>query len=281
MHRDWYLIIGLAKTGTTATAMTLGNTLRVGEFCMEPEDFADIERHASCERLVIKIIFDHWQTRAGALKTFVRDRPPGDTLTTIVIIRDPRDEAISRLHYAAYGYFSARSTTGNERAAWIDVFQRKEKAPAEIGLIEMENEIKHRFGVGFLPGKDLYEAYRHFIDDIVDMGIPRVHLLHYEDFVRDRIPNNALRAMLSGRRDVAPPLRRVHRTGSSGAWHHFLTDQDLFILNNTFEPFLRRFGYPLERTRTLERPFHVTGSDYVGRLIDEARDHFQKNLQLK
>ena len=52
-------LIGLAKTGTTAVAMTLRNTLQIEGFCMEPLDLAKIEEETD-ERLVIKISFDHW-----------------------------------------------------------------------------------------------------------------------------------------------------------------------------------------------------------------------------
>jgi hypothetical protein len=276
MTREWYLIVGLAKTGTTAIAMTLRNTLRVPDFCMEPTDFATIERYTGCERLVIKIIFDHWRTGADELKTFVRSGFGGDALTTIAIVRDPRDEAISRLHYAAYNYFATRQTTDEERAAWIEIFRSKEEAPNRIGLLDMQDQIKSRFGLGFLPGKDLYETYIQFIDDIVSAGAPGVHLLRYEDFVRNEIPNDMLRAILSGSNDVGPQLRRVYRSGSSGAWRHFLTDRDLPVLNKEFEPFLSRFEYPFERTDTLEGSSRATGSDYVERLIDEARSLFEK-----
>jgi len=276
MRREWYVIVGLAKTGTTAVAMTLRNTLRLPDFCMEPKDSAKIEQYAGRERLVIKIIFDHWRTRVDALKAVLRGEPGGDAQTVIAIVRDPRDEAVSRLHYAAYDYFSTRPTTPDDRAAWIEIFRNKEAAPDRIALVDMEQQLKTRFGRGCLPGKALYEGYRQFVDDIIDGGSHRVYLLRYEDFVRDTIADEALRAMLSASRDVGPRLRRVHRSGSSGGWQHFLTDRDLAFCNKIFEPFLRRFDYPFERTSAPERLCRATGSDYVERLIDEARGLFNR-----
>src|SRR5271167_701575 len=99
MSREWYLIVGLAKTGTTAVGMTLRNTLRVREFLMEPGELAAIENARAHQRLIIKIVFDHWRTRAEALKAFIRGMLDDHALTTITIVRDPRDEAVSRLHY--------------------------------------------------------------------------------------------------------------------------------------------------------------------------------------
>ena len=128
MTREWYLIIGLAKTGTTAVAMTLRNTLQIEGFCMEPRDLAKIEAETD-ERLVIKMLFDHWVDRVEMLEEFLRDPKTGGMTTTIAIVRDPRDEAISRLHYAAYNYFSARPTSEQDRLDWLEIFYRKEATP--------------------------------------------------------------------------------------------------------------------------------------------------------
>jgi hypothetical protein len=276
MSGELYLVVGLAKTGTTAIAMTLANTLRGSEVLLEPKELTTIEQFSACERLVIKIIFDHWQTRADALKTLVRPSFSNYAPTTIAIVRDPRDEAVSRLHYAAYDYFSTRPTTKEERAAWIDIFRRKEETPDGIALMDMQSQIINRFGIGFLPGRHLYNAYCQFIDDIGALGAPGIHLLRYEDFVCEAIQDEGLQNLLSGSHDVGPTLRRVFRTGSSGDWQHFLTDRDLSVINNACEPLLRRFEYPFERSSVSGKPSRTTGSDYVTKLIDEACGLFEK-----
>jgi hypothetical protein len=269
MARERYLIIGLAKTGTTAVAMTLRNTLQIQGFCMEPKELATIEAHGD-ERLVVKILFDHWLGRADQLRDFQRDTGDGSTPITIAIVRDPRDEAISRLHYQAYNYFSTRPTTDDDRAAWLDIFYQKEVMPDAIGLIEMEKQLKERFGAGFLPGRRLYESFLHFVDDMIEMNAATTYLLRYEDFVGSTISNPSLRTLLSGSHNVGPRLRRVERSRSSGDWQHFLTDSDLTVINKLAEPFLRRFDYPLERKTTTRKPSRETGSGYVERLITEA-----------
>lgn len=276
MAREWYFVVGLAKTGTTAVSMTLCDTVKVPQILMEPQDLATIEQAGACQQLVIKIIFDHWLNRADTLKHLVRPTAGDGAPTTIAIVRDPRDEAISRLHYAAYEYFSTRPTTNDDRAAWIDIFRRKEETPETIGLLEMQSQIISRFGVGFLPGRPLYDAYCRFIDEIVTPASSARHLLRYEDFVHETIPNEPLRALLSGSHALDPKFRRVLRSGSSGNWQHFLTDQDLSVINSTCEPFLRRFEYAVERTGELGKPLRATGSDYVEALIDEARSSFVK-----
>jgi Sulfotransferase domain len=274
MRREWYVIIGLAKTGTTVIATTLQNTLRIPDFCMEPQTSAKISQFADRERLVIKIIFEHWSTRLDELKAVLRGQPGGDAPTVIVILRDPRDELVSRLHYSAYNYFSTRPTTLDDRIAWIEIFRLKEAAPNAIALLDMEEQIKSKFGQGFCPAQSLYETYSQFVDELIVSGAPGMHLVRYEDFIHDTISDEVLRAMLSARRDVGARLRRVHRTGSSGAWNYFLTPRDVAFYNIRFEPILTRFNYPLEPAITTERPSAATGSDYVAGLIDEARAVF-------
>jgi len=265
----------LAKTGTTAVAMTLANTLQIQRFCMEPMDLAAIEAEQH-DRLVTKMLFDHWSSRVDQLKGFLCDTTKGGAPITIAIVRDPRDEAISRLHYLAYNYFSKHPTTDDDCAAWLDIFYRKEAAPDSIGLVEMENQLKERFGVGFLAGRQLYDVYRQFIDEMLERSAAPVYLLRYEDFVDNSIPDGRLRTLLSGSRNVGPWLKRVHRSGSSGDWQRFLTDGDLVVLNHLCEPLLRRFDYPLERRAAGNEPSRKTGSDYVAGLISEARQLYQQ-----
>jgi hypothetical protein len=281
MSRDWYFVVGLAKTGTTSIAMTLANTLGVSDVLVEPKELATIERYSAHSRMVIKIIFDHWQTRSESLRDVVTRTVERRTPTTVLVVRDPRDEAVSRLHYAAFEYFSRRSTTEQDREAWVDMFRRKEASPKRIGLLDMQSEMLARFGVGFLPGRTFYESYYRFIEDVSMRDSSRVHLLRYEEFVGGTIQHELLRRLLSGSRDVGPTFRRVFRSGSSGDWQAFFTNQDDAFVTRVCEPILTAFGYPLERSGTFGQPSRTTGSDYVARLIDEARSVFEKAALLR
>lgn len=277
MSRERYVIIGLAKTGTTAIAMTLRNTLRIQGFCMEPQDIAAVEANPD-DRVVIKFLFDHWADRADELRDFLCDASRGAAPTNILVVRDPRDEAISRLYYFAYNYFSTRPTTDDDHAAWLEIFRRKEAAPQSVGLVEMQNELISRFGMGFLITRQVYKSFARFIDDTFASSGNSTHLLRYEDFVGQNIPPGTLQVLLSGSRNVGLAFRRVHRRGSTGDWHAFLTDDDLAALNSLCELYLRRFDYPFERNAARANAgdalSQATGSDYVNRLITEARRDF-------
>ena len=52
MSNERYWVIGLGKTGTTAVAMTLANTLKIPDVLLEPKDLATIERANAYQRLM-------------------------------------------------------------------------------------------------------------------------------------------------------------------------------------------------------------------------------------
>ncbi len=245
---------------------------------MEPLDLAKIEEETD-ERLVIKILFDHWIERVDTLKDFISSTKNGGLTAAIAIVRDPRDEVISRLHYAAYNYFASHPTNEQDRLDWLEIFYQKETAPDSIGLLGMEKQLIARFGVGFHVGKRVYNSYLQFIDNITNCKAPPTYVLHYEDFINNSIPDSHLRTILSGSRNVGPWLRRVHRSGSSGDWQHFLLNEDVTTINELCEPFLRRFGYPLEAQPNGKRPTATTGSAYVDGLIKEARRLYEERQQ--
>ena len=79
MTREWYIIAGLAKTGTTVVARTLARTLQINKFCMEPKSLMDIEPFAKEPRLTIKIIFDAWVDRLDDLTKVCSNDAGSDT----------------------------------------------------------------------------------------------------------------------------------------------------------------------------------------------------------
>src|SRR5262249_33770609 len=84
--RDWFIVVGLAKTGTTIVATTILRTLLTSTLCMEPDDLSDIEPFAKSNVLVVKILFDHWLQPLRQLYQLCRDIP-----MTIAMVRDPRE----------------------------------------------------------------------------------------------------------------------------------------------------------------------------------------------
>ena len=282
MRCERYLVVGLAKTGTTVVARTLQRTLQIPNFCMEPKDLAKIEQAADCERLVVKIIFDHWQDRLDDLAQVCGRGSTALVPTVIFVIRDPRDELISRLYYFPYSFFSSRPSRAEQRASCIALFERKEASPETLGLLDMQEELWRMFESGFFGPGLLHRRYAEFVQGFVDSSGDNTYLLRYEDFISRAIPQPPLQDMLSGAQEVHQLERRVLRSASSGAWNAFFTDRDTAFYNQHFEAFLLKFGYSLERRVGAGPPIsNTTGSEYVARLIKEACTTFETNARIK
>ena len=127
-----YVVVGLAKTGTTIVATTILRTLKISAFCMEPDEAADLAPFAQHPRLVIKVLFDLFRSKPGELLS-ICDAP-------VIVAIDPRDEVVSRLHYLAYAYFLTRPTTEDDRNAWLDIFRDKETC-ANYGVLDIERRL--------------------------------------------------------------------------------------------------------------------------------------------
>jgi len=202
--------------------------------------------------------------------------------TVIFVIRDPRDELISRLHYFPYSVFSSRPSTAEQRASCIALFERKEASPETLGLLDMQDELWRMFESGFFGPGLLHRRYAEFVQGFVDSSGDNTYLLRYEDFIRRTIPEPYLQAMLAGEQAVPQQEQRVLRSASSGAWNAFFTDRDTAFYNQYFEAFLLKFGYPLERRIGAGPPIsNTTGSEYVARLIKEACTTFETKARIK
>jgi Sulfotransferase domain len=281
MQRDWYIVLGPAKTGTTVVARTLVNAVRPDGFSMEPASRQELEALCGTKRIAVKIIFDTWREQLSDLTAICAGNEQAGIPTTICLIRDPRDELVSRLHYFAYSFFATRPTTDEQRTSWITTFQNKEADPDGVSALEMEEELWRTFGEGFRPPQELHRSYLQFVEDLRALPANKCHVLRYEDFIDRHIPPD-LKGLLLGPQLVHPLEQRVHRSGSKGAWNRFFTDRDTEFYNQYFEQYLITFGYPLARNAEIGPAISSgIGSAYVARLIDEARATYAQAAQQK
>jgi len=151
MQRGWYIVLGPAKTGTTVVARTLLNGVMPDGFSMEPASRQELEALRGALRVAVKIIFDTWRDQLTDLTAVCAGNEHAGVPTSICLIRDPRDELVSRLHYFAYSFFATRPTTDEQYASWIGIFQKKEADPDGVSLLDMEEELWRSFGEGFRP----------------------------------------------------------------------------------------------------------------------------------
>lgn len=264
-----FLIIGMAKSGTTIISKTVQNTLGIPHYHLEPKTIAFFEELGSQEKdAVVKLIFDHWKSRLRLLNAIVHDELGTRFANNIFICRDPRAALVSRLHYVAFPFFSQATAAAETKALWLDVFRRKEDDPDRLSLREMIETMKERFGVDV--SRDVGQTSEVYANYLSHLPESRKLLIKYEDFVAGRLDQLSGKALFTGLRDVGHDLRRTRRSGGIEDWKSFLVESDLDWLNKLFRVSLDAFGY--------EEQIEVGGSvaadissSYVARLIDEAQ----------
>ena len=271
-----YLVVGLAKTGTTVISKTIQNTLGLNNYFIEPTKVSFFESFGAQPDTdgVVKILFDQWFRRPRLLNAIVFDELRCGFKAQIFITRDPRAEFISRLHYLAYPYFSEMQRRPEDREDWIDLFRAKQSDP-EIPLSVMLETLRERFGCRVQPGNVMVERYAELI---ARLPSHRCTPLRYEDFVAGTLSDHPLAHLFSGSRDVGPDLSRTRRSAGNEDWMSFVTDADIGWMDQAFAPLCTALGYSpgipeqAVRDRLASPVSAATSSDYVARLIDEATD---------
>lgn len=271
-----YLVVGMAKTGTTVISKTIQNTLGIQNYFLEPNAISFFERFASESGTdgVVKILYDSWFKRPRLLNAILFDELGCKFTTNVLITRDPRAEFISRLHYIAYAYFVQNPLGENDKDDWVSIFRKKEEDPA-VPLSVMIDAIAGRFGCRQRPQNLIVERYADLISRLPEN---RRTLLRYEDFVTGSLSGHPLEHVLGGNREVGADLARTRRSAGNDDWMSFVTDDDIGWMQQAFGPLCIALGYPPEipdkatRSRVAAPILPANSSEYVARLIDEAAE---------
>lgn len=263
------VVMGLAKTGTTAIAQTVANTLGIERLIFEPKSSREIlESAGGSGAWVMKIIFTHVCDELPFLYEHLKIGGPLGVTDTIHIVRDTRGKLVSSIYYQAYEIFYYNDYGSDEKEAWLTVLRRKERRPNELSMLWVSNQLAKRFGKKVFARRDIpQEQFHAYMAGMTT----RYNLLRYEDFVAGTVPDPDLAAMLRGRRSVPAEYERVRRTEGDESWPNFLLDEDLEAINLQCGGLLEHYGYPLRLPHIPNRVIDPrVGSDYVARLIDEA-----------
>jgi hypothetical protein len=159
----------------------------------------------------------------------------------IFILRDPRDNVISRLVY----YAGTRLKTAEPalREAVLEKFRAKERDPESVSVLELFQAVDALMGGhdGARHARRIACRPSSFFAD-GDKGFLR---LRYEDFVDGRLEGLAhyVGFEIQPDSETAPRLRRVSRTRSHGYWRSWFTDEDHDFFVTAAEEDLRRMGY--------------------------------------
>lgn len=253
------VIVGRAKSGTTALFYSIRSAMPANTYCLfEPVGYEQDENSFVLAKVLINV---RKPPRFRDFDGFDRK---------ILIVRDPRDIAVSQL---LYSFYSVDPPWTDEQAApFFALLRSKEEDPRSVSVVELWN-----FSNRSRSKPDTWIArfdrtFEHLM--AFHRAHPEYHLVRYEDFIAGRIQalESYLGLKLPQTISVPETTRRVERAKSSGDWRHWFTPDDVACFKPTCEQAIRYFGYDGDWSlaeHPVIRPEHASG--YVRRLIEERR----------
>ena len=249
------LIAGQAKSGTTALYYALRQTLPPKYTCLfEPRSNTTGRDECVLAKVLINPSF-----KSDDFETFNKK---------ILIVRDPRDNLVSRLLYAIYDQkFLADD---DKVSVFIERLEQKQRNPASVSLLELLKVFSD------LSGADMLGRFmlRHQIGLEFDRLRRNYFVYKYEHFVAGQYSGleEYLGFALNFNGNVDVFHSRVARTKGSGDWRNWFTEQDVKYFSDSYHEYLARYGYDVEWKLSPEPeilPEYST--EYVMRLVRERR----------
>lgn len=252
------LIVGTAKSGTTALLYAIAQAQGEGSAIHVEERIACLRQLAP--QAAVKLIFEHEGGRAIAEFGARFER-------RVLLVRDPRDNLISRLLYmiAANRHLLADP-------AYLRVFsmllQRKQQAPATVALRQLPPL------TGPAPFLGDYLRANQELADFAAAQRGNWFILRYEDLVAGRL--EALSAYLglplAADAPLDPAYGRVARTRGAGDWRHWFTADDVNHYRDRIAPLLAALDYADDWTLAAAPHIEAAHSwQYFARLVAERR----------
>lgn len=233
------LVIGKAKTGTTALVHLIKQAMDPCALVMEPKSILDFGRESAenSGNEAIKIIYEHFHGRPRHLNAIVHSEF-GFTIDKVVFItRDIRDEMISRLMYFAKPMRQQglpKDSPEEKWAEWIRLLEQKEQNPQSISFRALCDRFKAILGLDVwanitrMADNVAYENFRNksVVRDMV--------VVAYEDMIAGRMQELESYLGMAIQPDVSSvdlgPFGYTKRTGTAGNWRSFFTEEDVQIL---------------------------------------------------
>lgn len=280
------LILGLSKSGTTALVYKIYNSLGKADILFEPSKFVD----NGAPNVVAKVLIDGHLWHKYPIPGHVT--PPMnidmDSFAKfdkkILIVRDPKDRAISD---ALYRFYNEPYCHDNEfTKSALRFIEQKEQNPDAWPFVDFYNFVNryrrsaHKELDTIPHGIMNVEEFAHqdylehrlvwYLNDHPDDAF----ILHYEDFVDYKLDEleSYLELPLTGSANVPKDTSRVERTKYYGDYKNWFTPEDIPYFQELCESFIERFpryaDWTLNNSKVI-RPKH--GSKYVRRIANEAR----------
>lgn len=262
------LVLGKAKTGTTVISRTIHNSLGEAGFHMEPKqiEFFMKEKLPHEDDHVVKIIFEHWDKTPNVRRAFTLNELPLKFDKKVAIVRDPRDELLSRMMYIIYPWLEKNKYRGNEKkvADWLSFVAGVESNPVDYSFLDLVSRFDQIFGVKILQNRHRLTAYFNFCKFLGD----RAFLIRYEDFISGNVSD--LEAYLGF--DIAnesgiEDSHRTRRSANFNNWKAIFKEDDVTYFKSNFGDLFEQYGYTdweLEPATTLPSE-HYSG--YLLRIV--------------
>ena len=257
------VIAGTSKSGTTALYFKIKNSMprfARGTFEIrryEPRFFDNIFG-------VVAKIFCHYKKED--LDTYK------DFDKKILLVRDPRDIAISTLLYG--GGFEWIYNKDKERILeWINLIMEKEKNPSSVSVKNLGEYLLNNEGVN-----PFFKHFERMIKETVNFRerYKDYFMLKYEDLIRGEISSleDYLGFKLVEHNTVGNKFSRVVRTKGSDNWRNWFTEEDIAFFKSLLTEYLEKFEYNAADWKLNENPKilpeHASG--YVLRILNERRE---------
>jgi hypothetical protein len=256
------LIVGAAKSGTTALVYSVAKALGQAQIYFE-EPISTLDRLPA--NVAVKLLLeDESNCDISALGAGF-DRK-------ILLVRDPRDNLVSRLLYFVAG---SRQLLGSDARLdrFLYLLYTKQRDPDAVTVLDLLAAM-HETARTVLD-QSVETGMR--LADFIDANRDAWFIMSYEALVAGDLAGLSayLGVTVRGHVSVDPTYARVERTRGRGDWRNWLTASDVADIRPILAPVMRRLGYEDDWERApvpLIAPKHSW--EYVLRLVAERRRHY-------
>jgi hypothetical protein len=256
------LITGIGRSGTSALFFKLQKALPPTTWCMfEPHEIDPSALDAAPEVLAKIVTGMPYFSDPARLRAFDKK---------ILIVRDPRDNLVSRLLYRPCGTADIRRDEAKV-AAFVDALRAKEADPRSVSMQALF-ELTFRLSGPFYPDRAV--ALQAVALDFHRNNDGFV-VCKYEDFITGRyatIEDYLEIRLPGGEVQVTGPYLHAERTKASGNWRHWFTADDVNFFRPRLAAFMAAYGYADDWTLAAEPRIDAEhSSDFVRRSVAVRR----------
>jgi len=259
------LVLGIQKTGTTLLYSMLENSLRGQKFssffepCLRPELYESIRKE---KKVLVKDLFMPYPKSPRSEQHCVNfDKK-------ILIIRDPRDQFLSRFMYVLGSILFSQ----NDQSKIINIMEKKQRSPGSYSFLEFIDDCKNvQPKVPWQRGGVLNQTKRYleYIRDLQSRD-ENLCIIKYEDMIENNFENLEKYldfSIIRNQKVVHPNLNRVIRSKKYNNWKNWYTPSDILILKKENKNLLDGLGYDSDdwtlNTPQILEPEHC--QDYLKR----------------